>query len=157
MCGYRVTLTRPKPFRQKVKAHDFDSCSVGSIPARAVLRKEDNKVYEGVIRLISGGIASQLDNEVYKAIERVGVAVDKEELIRALSYDRQQYEKGYADGKADSQRRTGRWISADAIFGGEPFYCSECGENTRDTVMGKPRWNFCPNCGADMRGERVKE
>ena len=51
------------------------------------------------------------------------------------------------------ERIKGRWISADAIFGGEPFYCSECGENTRDTVMGKPRWNFCPNCGADMKGK----
>ena len=55
---------------------------------------------------------------------------------------------------AQPERIKGRWISADAIFGGEPFYCSECGENTRDTVMGKPRWNFCPNCGADMRGEQ---
>ena len=52
------------------------------------------------------------------------------------------------------QPKRGRWISADAMFGGVPFYCSECGENTRDTVMGKPRWNFCPNCGADMRGEQ---
>ena len=47
-----------------------------------------------------------------------------------------------------AQPKKGRWISADAIFGGVPFYCSECGENTRDTVMGKPRWNFCPMCGS---------
>ena len=53
----------------------------------------------------------------------------------------------------EPMRKKGKWVSADAIFGGVPFYCSECGENTRDTVMGKPRWNFCPNCGADMRGE----
>ena len=53
----------------------------------------------------------------------------------------------------EPMRKRGKWISADAIFGGVPFYCSECGENTRDTVMGKPRWNYCPNCGADMRGE----
>ncbi len=51
---------------------------------------------------------------------------------------------------AQPERIKGRWISADTIFGGVPFYCSECGENTRDTVMGKPRWNFCPNCGAEM-------
>ena len=44
--------------------------------------------------------------------------------------------------------KRGKWISADAIFGGVPFYCSECGENTRDTVMGKPRWKFCPMCGS---------
>ena len=54
---------------------------------------------------------------------------------------------------AQPMRKRGKWISADAIFGGVPFYCSECGENTRDTVMGKPRWNYCHNCGADMRGE----
>ena len=50
------------------------------------------------------------------------------------------------------QPKRGRWISADAIFGGVPFYCSECGENTRDTVMGKLRWKFCPMCGAKMEG-----
>lgn len=55
---------------------------------------------------------------------------------------------------AQPERIRGRWISADAIFGGEPFYCSECGENTRDTVMGKPRWNFCPMCGAKMEVNR---
>ena len=55
------------------------------------------------------------------------------------------------DRLPSAQPKRGKWISADAIFGGVPFYCSECGENTWDTVMGKPRWNFCPNCGADMR------
>ena len=41
----------------------------------------------------------------------------------------------------------GRWISKDKIFGGIPFACSNCGEETRETVMGKPRFRFCPNCG----------
>ena len=59
--------------------------------------------------------------------------------------------KAAIEPPSQPKRIKGRWISSDAIFGGEPFYCSECGENTRDTVMGKPRWNFCPNCGADMR------
>jgi hypothetical protein len=30
--------------------------------------------------------------------QEIGYAVDKEELIKALQYDRQQYEKGYKDG-----------------------------------------------------------
>ena len=111
-------------------------------------------MYESVISLISGGIASQLDNEVYKAIERVGVAVNKEELIRALSYDRQQYEKGYADGRADSQRRTGRWI-----IEGHRRRCDKCG--TSLCMIDRDEYeipdNFCPNCGADMRVEGVKE
>ena len=46
----------------------------------------------------------------------------------------------------------GRWeLDSDP---GEPwrYVCNICGEKTKDTVMGKPRANFCPNCGADMRG-----
>ena len=57
------------------------------------------------------------------------------------------------DALPSAQSKKGRWISADAIFGGIPFYCSECGENTRDTVMGKPRWKFCPMCGSYNGGE----
>lgn len=39
------------------------------------------------------------ENMVMKAIREVGVNVDKEELIKALQYDRNQYTKGYEDGK----------------------------------------------------------
>ena len=82
------------------------------------------------------------------AIEAVMECYDNDELFEVYE------EKLRELPPAQPERIKGRWISADAIFGGEPFYCSECGENTRDTVMGKPRWNFCPNCGADMRGEQ---
>lgn len=47
-------------------------------------------------------IAEQQDEQIYKAVVSVGINVDKEELIRALQYDRQQYELGYADGKVDA-------------------------------------------------------
>lgn len=47
----------------------------------------------------------------------------------------------------------GKWISKDKIFGGIPFACSNCGEETRDTVMGKPRFRFCPMCGAFCGGD----
>ena len=35
---------------------------------------------------------------------------------------------------------------------GEPwrYVCNICGEKTKDTVMGKPRANYCPHCGAMM-------
>ena len=42
------------------------------------------------------------DNAItLKIQEKIGIDVDKEELIKALNYDRQQYEKGYADAKAE--------------------------------------------------------
>ena len=46
--------------------------------------------------------------------------------------------------------KRGSWIE-DGYYN-EPCVCSECGEPCKDTVMGKPRWNFCPNCGAKMEG-----
>ena len=46
-----------------------------------------------------------IENEVLEAIFRVGVNVDKEELIKALSYDREQYVKGYADGTKEFAER----------------------------------------------------
>lgn len=40
----------------------------------------------------------------------IGYNINKEELIKALTYDRHQYEKGYQDGKAEVKLETG-WIS----------------------------------------------
>lgn len=46
-----------------------------------------------------------LDDSIYKAIVEVGVNVDKEELVKALQYDRQQYDEGYKDGVREFAER----------------------------------------------------
>lgn len=46
--------------------------------------------------------AKQLDEDIYTAIMQYDIIVDEKELLRALQYDRNQYEKGYSDGKADA-------------------------------------------------------
>lgn len=60
--------------------------------------------YESPIRLIETDIYTQMrkqqENDVFEAILKYGIDVDKEELIKALKYDRGQYEKGYADAMA---------------------------------------------------------
>lgn len=48
---------------------------------------------------INKQIDEQTEEAIWSAITKVGINVNKEELIRALKYDRHQYEKGYADGK----------------------------------------------------------
>lgn len=48
------------------------------------------------------------------------------------------------------QPRRGKWIHHPEIGWGETWLCDQCGEKTTSTVMGKPRANFCPNCGAEM-------
>ena len=41
----------------------------------------------------------KVDEQILETIEyELGVHVDKEELVKALKYDREQYEKGVADG-----------------------------------------------------------
>lgn len=62
-------------------------------------------MYESPIELIATEVSSQLDMEmgqmIYKAVQGVGVNVDKFELEKALRYDRHQYKKGYEDGVRD--------------------------------------------------------
>ena len=59
-------------------------------------------MYESPIQLMMNDMYKQIqveqENTVYKAIQSIGVNVDKNELIKALKYDRNQYNKGYADG-----------------------------------------------------------
>ena len=54
-------------------------------------------IYKEVKKDIDG----QIIESVLKATRAVNVTVDKEELLRALRYDRDQYDKGYADAKAE--------------------------------------------------------
>lgn len=58
-------------------------------------------MYECPVKFNFGDIQTQIvkqqENEVYMAVQKCGVDVDKEELKRALKYDREQYEKGYED------------------------------------------------------------
>lgn len=56
---------------------------------------EVTSFYDAFTRAIN----KQVENDVYTAVLNVGVNVDKEELIKALQYDRDQYFAGYADGR----------------------------------------------------------
>ena len=57
--------------------------------------------YESPVEVIASQmrITSEIHmgNEIVKAVQKVGVNVNKAELLKALAYDREQYEKGYAD------------------------------------------------------------
>lgn len=59
-------------------------------------------MYESPIKVIQGELETQLEGEILKAVHRVGVTVDRDELIRALRYDREQYQKGFDDAREDA-------------------------------------------------------
>ena len=66
-----------------------------------------NSPIELIVDEITHQIVKQKDENIYQAVLSYIPNVDKEELLRALQYDRNQYEKGYMDGKADAAQR---WI-----------------------------------------------
>lgn len=63
---------------------------------------KDHYNWESPVTKIFGDIHNEInrqDEEIWYTIEQaIGYKVDKEELIKALQYDRNQYEKGYNDG-----------------------------------------------------------
>lgn len=79
------------------------------------------------------------------------VQVDKDELIKALNYDRGQYQKGYEDAKRQYERPHGEWIVEKSAFG-DRLNCSLCGARPMRSAYGYDLHdNFCHECGADMR------
>lgn len=66
-------------------------------------------MYESPINLIVSDITTKVNDEmehqVFTAIQHLGIDVNKEELVKALNYDRDQYRKGYEDGYNDATRK----------------------------------------------------
>ena len=57
---------------------------------------------------------------------------------------------------AQPQRIKGRWLKKESVgrWDDTLWECSECGCLHRDNVFCiSGDFNFCPNCGADMRGD----
>ena len=76
-----------------------------------------------------------------------------------------EYIREYFMGADGVERKKGKWIKmsdADGIY----YACSECGKEISRVPHFNPQFdsfprlkslektNFCPNCGADMRGEK---
>lgn len=60
--------------------------------------------YQSPIEVFQAQMQSQIESEIYKAVMKVGVNVDKEELLKALQYDRNQYQNGYTDRDSEIVR-----------------------------------------------------
>lgn len=94
-------------------------------------------MYKCPIEIIYGELQTQLErkgeNMVLNAVRKMGVNVDKEELLKALQYDREQYEKGYADAKSKLQelKEQTRWIPVNENLpeeGVDVLVCDKYGE-----------------------------
>jgi hypothetical protein len=100
---------------------------------------------EMITRKIASSVAENVDGLVLRTLHECGINVNERELVKALEYDRQQYEQGYRDAK-DEDRKLGRWVNGccDKCGGHAPFWCMSTGYYQS---------NYCPDCGAKMRVE----
>lgn len=55
-------------------------------------------MYESPITQILGEMTTKYEDDCLKVVQSYGFTVNKEELTKALQYDRGQYTKGYNDG-----------------------------------------------------------
>lgn len=75
-------------------------------------------------------------NKLYGAILKI---IDNAPTVES------DYEWGYSEGVHDTERPQGEWIRRKMNW----YICSNC--NHRTDSIGETFFNFCPNCGADMR------
>lgn len=65
------------------------------------------------------------------------------------------YKAGYETAKKEFEPRQGKWREHKTIDGGILYVCTNC-SNVFELTYGTPKdnnYNFCPSCGADMRGK----
>lgn len=83
--------------------------------------------YQSPIEMIQGEMKMYMDDEILKAVQDVGVVVDRDELLKALAYDRDQYNKGYHDAES----KVGKWIPCEERLPNETeadyLICTDCG------------------------------
>lgn len=58
--------------------------------------------YESPIKIIADELKTKMEGDVMTTIQSYDITVDKEALLKALEYDRNQYEEGYRDGYNDA-------------------------------------------------------
>ena len=88
--------------------------------------------YESPIVMFANNVQTDYENGIIKAVQNVGFNVNKEELIKALQYDRGQYEKGFTDGRP-------KWISVNEKLPKTEDHvlcCTETKQGRKNVVIG---------------------
>ena len=71
-------------------------------------------------------IKQQEDKIVYEVRQAIGYNIDKQELVKALQYDRGQYQKGYADAMAILDKIRAEIEELDRYYDNDYFSTNNC-------------------------------
>lgn len=96
---------------------------------------------EGVNNMENDTIYRQTAIDAVQGIDRIATLPDNDAVVRMSAVEYVLFNLP----PAQPERNEGKWTS---ILGGTFFKCAVC---DYDEVYDK-KYNFCPNCGADMRG-----
>ena len=88
-------------------------------------------------------------DELLKAIANSGLIWETNECLDVI--ETLAVKKIVDDAPTLEERPKGKWYYNYQ----NGWHCSICNKSVKDmpTVMGKADFNFCPNCGANMKGE----
>ena len=113
-------------------------------------------LYESPITLVADQMRTEMEANCVKVVQSYGFDVNAEELAKALAYDRDQYDKGYADARKKYERPSGKW-KTDDMTGIKD--CDQCGRQAPIDITSGLFANspFCPWCGATMEPEEEEE
>lgn len=112
-----------------------------------ILLESANTEYESPVMIIADEVYKQTMTEYEKSLMSIlsneyCIKINKDELIKALNYDRDSYCKGYNAGYTKA-KGTAQWvISSDGYYP----YCSACKARPREMTK------YCAECGRLMRG-----
>lgn len=67
-----------------------------SFTSKEILDMENG--YKSIAEIICKDLEARFEDDVFKVVQKYDINVNKEELIKALKYDREQYDAGYKDG-----------------------------------------------------------
>jgi hypothetical protein len=63
-----------------------------------MIREMSDMTYKSPVETIRQQVQAKFEGDVMELIHSYGINVDKDELVKALKYDRDQYRKGFEDG-----------------------------------------------------------
>ena len=139
--GYKVEKVKVETFEgEEILTHTTPSNTLDALDCISRQDAIDNlERYRELFSWDDGDRERAILSRVIKELQSMPSVQSDKDLIHLQK--EQSYMQGYADGQ---KPRKGKWI-----IQGNRGVCSEC---HKYMIFGYD-FNFCPNCGADMRGD----
>ena len=104
--------------------------------------------------------SAQLEHPIINIIDDFKEKTGCEEVIIVNKDTLNAWDENGVEYTMQPEQKQGEWIEEGEKYGEQMWRCSECKieeavptATSFITGISYPQWHFCPNCGADMRGD----